>query len=237
MGSGASRAASWSVRGAVGGTEQGYSVTLSADGNTAIVGGPATTRTPAPRGSSPAATGSGPSRAGKLVGSGAVGPAEQGYAVALSGDRSTAIVGGYFDSSQAGAAWAFIEPVLRPNSHDYNGDGKSDIAWRDTSGDIAAWLMNGAALSSSGSLGGVSGTWSIVGQRDFDGDLKCRSAVARYERQHRHLVSRRHTGRLRRQPSVSSPPRGTSSRRPISTATARATFYGETLAVISPCGS
>jgi Pro-kumamolisin, activation domain/FG-GAP-like repeat len=56
--------------------------------------------------------------------------------------------------------------------HDFNADGKSDIAWRDGSGDIAFWLMNGAAVSSTGGVGGVPSTWSIVGQRDFSGDGK-----------------------------------------------------------------
>ena len=41
----------------------------------------------------------------KLVGTGAVGAAYQGYSVALSADGNTAIVGGYNDNSQAGAAW------------------------------------------------------------------------------------------------------------------------------------
>jgi hypothetical protein len=57
-----------------------------------------------------------------------------------------------------------------PSTHDFNGDGKSDIAWRDTSGDVAFWLMSGAAVSSTGGIGGIPSTWSIVGQRDFDGD-------------------------------------------------------------------
>ena len=56
--------------------------------------------------------------------------------------------------------------------HDFNGDGKSDIAWKDGSGDIAFWLMNGGAVSSTGSVSGVPSTWSIVGQRDFNGDGK-----------------------------------------------------------------
>jgi hypothetical protein len=55
-------------------------------------------------------------------------------------------------------------------SHDFNCDGKSDIAWRDTSGNTAVWLMNGATVSSSGGIGTVPSTWSIVGQRDFDGN-------------------------------------------------------------------
>ena len=43
----------------------------------------------------------------KLVGSGAVGAAEQGFSVALSGDGNTAIVGGYVDNGVTGAAWVF----------------------------------------------------------------------------------------------------------------------------------
>jgi hypothetical protein len=44
----------------------------------------------------------------KLVGTGAVGPASQSYSVALSADGNTAIVGGWTDNSQIGAAWVFI---------------------------------------------------------------------------------------------------------------------------------
>jgi hypothetical protein len=54
--------------------------------------------------------------------------------------------------------------------HDFNGDGMSDIVWRDGSGNTALWLMGGAAISSAGVYGGLSSTWSIVGQRDFNGD-------------------------------------------------------------------
>jgi hypothetical protein len=58
----------------------------------------------------------------------------------------------------------------RHDTHDFNGDRFSDIAWRDTGGDLAIWLMNGAAVLSSAPLGTVSTSWLIVGQRDFNGD-------------------------------------------------------------------
>jgi hypothetical protein len=66
---------------------------------------------------------------------------------------------------------------LRTATHDFNGDGMSDILWRDTSGNVVDWLMNcnAAQLSCGMSLanfGAVSTSWSIVGQRDFDGDGK-----------------------------------------------------------------
>jgi hypothetical protein len=60
----------------------------------------------------------------------------------------------------------------RHDTHDFNGDGHSDIAWRDIGGNLAVWLMNGAAVVASDSLGQVPTTWSIVGQRDFNGDGK-----------------------------------------------------------------
>jgi hypothetical protein len=43
----------------------------------------------------------------KLVGMGAVGNAAQGASVALSADGTTAVVGGYGDNSNAGAAWIY----------------------------------------------------------------------------------------------------------------------------------
>jgi hypothetical protein len=46
----------------------------------------------------------------KLVGTGAVGGAGQGYSVALSDDGNTAILGGPNDNSNTGAAWVFVQP-------------------------------------------------------------------------------------------------------------------------------
>ena len=44
---------------------------------------------------------------------------------------------------------------------DYNGDGKGDVLWRDTSGNIVMWLMNGTSASSVGGLGNISTNWSV----------------------------------------------------------------------------
>jgi hypothetical protein len=82
---------------------QGLSVALSADGNTAIVGGWRTeaawvfTRV----------DGVWAKEGQKLVGSGAAGSARQGASVALSADGGTAIVGGWSDNGRIGAAWVF----------------------------------------------------------------------------------------------------------------------------------
>ena len=56
------------------------------------------------------------------------------------------------------------------DTHDFNGDGFSDIVWGDTSGDVAVWLMSSAQVTLSGTAGTAPTTWSIVGQRDFNGD-------------------------------------------------------------------
>jgi antibiotic biosynthesis monooxygenase (ABM) superfamily enzyme len=93
--------------GAVGSAAQGVSVALSADGNTAIVGG---TQDNLNSGAAWGFTRSGSvwtQQGSKLVGTGAVGSATQGTAVALSADGNTAIVGGASDDSHTGAAWAF----------------------------------------------------------------------------------------------------------------------------------
>jgi len=57
-----------------------------------------------------------------------------------------------------------------PSTHDFNGDCKSDILWRDDAGNVGMWLMNGSAISQASVLGDVPSNWSIVGQRDFNGD-------------------------------------------------------------------
>ena len=79
--------------GAVGDAQQGFSVALSADGNTAIVGGSRRQLTRGGVGLHPQRRCLDPAGS-KLVGTGAVGDAGQGTSVALSADGNTAIVGG-----------------------------------------------------------------------------------------------------------------------------------------------
>jgi hypothetical protein len=156
----------------------GWSVALSSDGNTAILGGLF------------ANTGAGAAwvftRSGsvwtqqgpKLVGTGAVGNAEQGQSVALSADGSTAIVGGFYDATQTGAAWIFtrsgsvwsqqgaklVGTGASGTSHQgysvaLSADGNTAIVGGpgDTSGDGAAWVFtrSGSVWTQQGSkLGG-----------------------------------------------------------------------------------
>jgi hypothetical protein len=98
---------------AAGAAFQGWFVALSADGNTAIVGGyndAAGIRTALGPGAAWVYIRSGgvwTQQGPKLVGTGAAGPANQGYSVALSADGNTAITGGPADSGAIGATWVY----------------------------------------------------------------------------------------------------------------------------------
>jgi len=100
--------------GSVGGADQGWSVALSGDGNTAIVGGPYDS----PVGAAWVFTRSGgvwTQQGNKLVGTGVstylgeVNSAAMGYSVALSADGKTAMLGGPSDLFN-GSVWTFGTP-------------------------------------------------------------------------------------------------------------------------------
>jgi lipocalin len=132
------------------GYEQGFSVALSADGNTAIVGGPGD------NGSIGAAwvyTRSGDvwtQQGLKLVGTGAILDAEQGTSVSLSGDGNTAIVGGPNDNGEAGATWVFT---------------RSNGVWTQQGSKLVGTAVGNAlqgssvSLSSDGNTAMVGGPW------------------------------------------------------------------------------
>ncbi len=92
----------------VGNPSQGIAVAISADGNTAIVGGYTDNSNTGAAWVYKLRGGTWVSQSSKLVGTGAVGPAAQGFTVAISADGNTAIVGGNSDDSNTGAAWVFI---------------------------------------------------------------------------------------------------------------------------------
>ncbi len=96
-------------------SNQGASVCLSADGNTAMVGG---NYDNSAQGAVWIYTRSGSTwtqQGSKLVGSGGSSDARQGCSVSVSADGTTAIIGGNQDNSQQGAAWVFI-PVVTPTT-------------------------------------------------------------------------------------------------------------------------
>ena len=97
--------------GAAGAASQGSSASLSADGDTAIVGGPFDNTYVGATWVFTRSGGVWSQQGKKLVGTGAVGYVYQGNSVALSGDGAAAIVGGPFDNSETGAAWVFVQPL------------------------------------------------------------------------------------------------------------------------------
>jgi FG-GAP repeat len=92
--------------GALGAANQGVSVSLSGDGNTAIIGGPDDDNRDGAAWVFTRSRGVWGQQA-KLVGTGAVGPASQGFSVSLCDDGNTAVVGGPGDNNDAGAAWVY----------------------------------------------------------------------------------------------------------------------------------
>jgi hypothetical protein len=73
----------------------------------------------------------------------------------------------------------WIVPATSRNAHDFNGDGWSDVLWRNTqSGQVLAWMVECTQGGGCNQLSAVSlGTpppldWTIVGQRDFNGDAR-----------------------------------------------------------------
>jgi len=57
---------------------------------------------------------------------------------------------------------------------DFNGDGKSDIVWQNTTtGAVSLWFMDGTNFSQTGLLGGNGNPdWHVAGTGDFNGDGK-----------------------------------------------------------------
>ncbi len=75
-------------------------------------------------------------------------------------------------ASQGGLANVSLDWVIQ-GVGDFNGDGKADILWRNsTSGQVYLWLMNGSTIASQGGVFAVSSDWVIQGVGDFNGDGK-----------------------------------------------------------------
>ena len=101
--------------GASGSAQQG-AVALSADGNTARVGGRADNSLAGAVWVYTRSGGVWTQQGPKLVGTGAIGSAFQGYSVALAVDGNTAIVGGLGDSASVGAVWVYAYAAPQPTT-------------------------------------------------------------------------------------------------------------------------
>lgn len=72
----------------------------------------------------------------------------------------------------AGVGFGSISADWTPQSGDFNGDGRDDILWRNTSsGAMSMWFMDGAAVTGV-SFGSVATNWVIEGLGDFNGDTR-----------------------------------------------------------------
>jgi len=60
--------------------------------------------------------------------------------------------------------------VARTVSHDFDGDRKSDVLWRNSNGAVEIWKMNGIQTPSYYSGGSATTDWHIIGAGDFDGE-------------------------------------------------------------------
>ncbi|MFN5365485.1 MAG: T9SS type A sorting domain-containing protein [Bacteroidota bacterium] len=123
--------------GAAGAAKQGTGVAISANGNTAVVGGPADNSN---AGAVWVFTRTGTTwtqQGGKLVGTGASGAAQQGINVAVSGDGNTIASGGFADRDYTGAAWTFAR----------YGSGWSQLGDKITGNDNTGSARQGASLS------------------------------------------------------------------------------------------
>ena len=132
---------------------QGYSVSLSGDGNTVVVGGPVDNRN---TGAVWVFTRSGDvwRQEGKLVGAGSVGKSYQGWSAAISSDGNTIIVGGPYDNNGIGAAWVFAH---------------SPGGWRQQAKLVGRGALGPAAQGFSVALSGDGDTAIVDGFSDYFG--------------------------------------------------------------------
>jgi hypothetical protein len=82
--------------------------------------------------------------------------------------KAAASIGGGADWRLAGGGseWELPTASFR---FDSDGDGKTDLIWRHSSGASVLWRMNGLSVRSTRAIGGDLG-WTLVGTGDFDGD-------------------------------------------------------------------
>jgi hypothetical protein len=140
---------------------QGGSVALSADGNTAIVGGSIDNNRLGAAWVFTRSGGNWTQQGSKLVGSGYVGAAEQGTSVALSGDGKIALVGGPLDNRSStslatGATWVWT---------------RSGSAWTQQGPKLVAAGKAGPANQGTSVALSANGGTALIGEPEYDASV------------------------------------------------------------------
>ena len=164
----------------------GHAVALSADGNTALIGGPSDNGHAGAAWVFTRSGGTWSQQGPKLTGSGANGPASRGISVALSADGNRALVGGSTDNVATGAAWVFTRSgsTWAQDGPKLTGSGATSNAGFGSSVALAArpdlggadWALIGAP-GDSNSVGAAwqfqrgNGAWSPQGKLTGNGEI------------------------------------------------------------------
>ncbi len=78
----------------------------------------------------------------------------------LSGNTAIWFMNGTQVASSAGLG-TVSPPWAIAATGDYDGNGVSDLLWRDTGGNTAVWFMNGGQIASSAFLGTIPSAWTV----------------------------------------------------------------------------
>jgi hypothetical protein len=141
--------------------QQGLSVALSADGNTAFIGGPGDNGSVGAAWVFTRSGGVWTQQGGKLVGSDAIGSAQLGSSVKLTADGNTALVGGPGDDGSIGAEWVFTRTagIWTQRGNKLVGSGAGQQARQ---GSSVALSAGGNTALIGGPNDGVGATWVFV---------------------------------------------------------------------------
>jgi len=166
--------------GAAGAAAQGQSVSLSADGNTAVVGGFEDNTGVGAAWIFVRTSGVWTQQGPKLTGTGAVGTSRQGYAVAVSGDGNTVILGGFLDDGGIGAVWVFTRSgstwsqqgskLVGTGAVNLGGQGRSVSLSSDGNTAIVGGYTDKGYLGAAWVFTRTAGVWSQQGSKLFGSD-------------------------------------------------------------------
>jgi len=98
-----------------------------------------------------------------------------GFGIAVEAAGAAYVTGERFKTVNTVSA-AFVAKIAEPAFHvaraDFNGDGRADILWRNSStGENYLWLMNGTTITGEGSVRTEPDqNWKVAGVGDFNGD-------------------------------------------------------------------